>query len=713
MSRVVFRDCCLLALVFLVVSTACTGRDSGSISSGGASAGSVGVTAGVAGTMGVAGSMNMGATTTNGSSAGGAETGGAVTGTMVTGTTVTGGAVTGGTVTGTTVTGTTVTGGALTGTTVTGTTVTGTTTAGGTGGSGTGPDTGQPADFTLKDLVTHTIAPSRFVDLGSGHYFVEFPKAAFGTVDITVTATSSRTVTLRFGEMKNGDAVVTNPGLDIQYASESLNVSAGTNTYRITQHPTVWAGGQPDKLFPTLSFRYVEILDFPGTLTEADISQIAVTYPFDDDASSFTSSDSTLNEVWELSKYTMKNCSWLGIYVDGTRERAPYEADAHVQQLGHYCQDTQAYAIARNTFRYFLDHPTWPAEWKFHSIFAAYAEYMWTGDTSFLSENWDRLRGKTLENHARSDGLVGPPGGGGAIAENSEIVDWPTPNRDSYDFGEYNAATNALYYKALVQMSTLASVLGNSSEATSYADKAAQVYESYQSVYYDSGRGAYRDSENSNHYAIHSSAFALAAGLVPEDRIAAVVSYVESLGMRTGVYGAQYLLEGIYNADEEDYALSLLAATGSRSWYDMIAKGSTVAMEAWPGYTSGNQGTWNHAWGAAPANLIPRCLMGIEPIGAAFSEIQIKPQIGALTSASVTVPTVKGSVSVSVTKGMAAYTITVTIPSGATGKVYVKDYNSLGTAVLVDGESQNGTAEGNYIVFDDVPSGTHTFEKAM
>ena len=72
----------------------------------------------------------------------------------------------------------------------------------------------------------------------------------------------------------------------------------------------------------------------------------------------------------------------------------------------------------------------------------------------------------------------------------------------------------------------------------------------------------------------------------------------------------------------------------------------------------------------------------------------------------------KGSVSVSVAKA-AAYTITVTIPCNATAKVYVRDYNSRGTTVLVDGQSQNGTAEGKYVVFDNVPSGTHTFEKAL
>ena len=571
----------------------------------------------------------------------------------------------------------------------------------------------EAVDFTLKDVITHTIAPNRFVDLGSGHYFIEFPKAAIGTIDITITATSSQSVTLKFGEKKIGNVVNTNPGYDIVYSSEPLSVSPGTKTYRITQHPETWPDPQPDQLFPTISFRYVEVSNCPGTLTASDINQISVTYPFDDNASSFTSNNSTLNAVWELCKYTMKDCSWLGIYVDGTRERAPYEADAYIQQLGHYCQDTQAYAIARNTMSFFMTDPTWPAEWKFCSIFMAWAEYMWTGDDSFLSSNYSTLKTKTLESYARSDGLINPPGPGGGTDSNSDIVDWPPPNRDSYDFKDYATAPNALYYHALVLMAKIATVLGQTSDATSYMNKASQVYSSFQSVFYSGSNGHYKDGDGSNHYSLHASAYPLAVDLVPSDNLSSVVNYIKSRGMVTGVYGAQWLLEGLYKADEEDYALSLLTSTGNRSWYNMISWGSTVTTETWhPDYTAYNQCTWNHAWGAAPANLIPRCLMGIDPITAGFGKIQIKPQIGTLTSASVTIPTVKGSVSVSVTKGT-TYKITATIPSGATAKVYVKDYDSLGTSVTVDGVIQNGTAEGRYVVFDNVSSGTHTFEKPM
>jgi alpha-L-rhamnosidase len=570
------------------------------------------------------------------------------------------------------------------------------------GGGGATPDGGA----VLKNVVTRTVVPNRLVNLGSGHYFIEFPAAAFGTVDITITAASPASVTLKFGEKKSGDAVNTTPGGDLTYKLETLAVTAGTNTYRITQHPTLGLLARPDKLFATIPFRYVEVSGCPGTLVAANINQIAVNYPFDDNASAFTSSSSALNAVWSLCKYSTKACSWLGIYVDGNRERATYEADTYIQMLSHYCQDTQAYGIARASLTYLLAHPSWPAEWAFNFIYAAWADYMWTGDASFLAANYAALKTKTLEKYARSDGLINPPGTG--LAQDTPVVDWPYQYRDGYDLGTYPSSVNAQYYQALVLVSKIASVLGNTSDATTYSNKAKAVYDSFQTAYYNSATGTYTDSIGSTHYALHASAYPLACDIVPSDKMASVASYAKARGMVFGVYGAQYVVEGLYKADEEDYALSLLASTGASSWYNMISNGSTMTTEAFdPTY-----GDWSHAWGAAPANLIPRCLMGIEPIEAGFSKIQIKPQIGTLSNASVTMPTIRGPISVSATKG-STYKIAVTVPSGATAKVYVKNYGSLGTTVTVDGANTNGALEGNYVVFDNVSSGSHVFEKAM
>lgn len=113
--------------------------------------------------------------------------------------------------------------------------------------------------------------------------------------------------------------------------------------------------------------------------------------------------------------------------------------------------------------------------------------------------------------------------------------------------------------------------------------------------------------------------------------------------MACSVYGAQYLLEGLYNAGEADYAKSLLTATHDRSWWNMIKSGSTITMEAWDMKYKPNS-DWNHAWGAVPANIIPRFLWGIRPTKPGFAEVRIQPQLGDLTSSEIKYPTIRGPI---------------------------------------------------------------------
>ncbi len=81
------------------------------------------------------------------------------------------------------------------------------------------------------------------------------------------------------------------------------------------------------------------------------------------------------------------------------------------------------------------------------------------------------------------------------------------------------------------------------------------------------------------------------------------------------------------DAGETDYAYSLLTATNDRSWWNMIRSGSTITMEAWDMKYKPNS-DWNHAWGAAPANIIPGYMWGIAPAEPGFAKAVIRPQLG-------------------------------------------------------------------------------------
>ena len=81
---------------------------------------------------------------------------------------------------------------------------------------------------------------------------------------------------------------------------------------------------------PTAPFRFCQIDGYSKAITINDAARINVSYPFDDNASYFKSSNSLLNSIWHLCKYSIKATSALGVYIDGDRERIPYEADAMI-----------------------------------------------------------------------------------------------------------------------------------------------------------------------------------------------------------------------------------------------------------------------------------------------------------------------------------------------------------------------------------------------
>ena len=102
-------------------------------------------------------------------------------------------------------------------------------------------------------------------------------------------------------------------------------------------------------------------------------------------------------------------------------------------------------------------------------------------------------------------------------------------------------------------------------------------------------------------------------------------------------------MDGLYNAGEADYGLELMTATHDRSWWNMIAIGSTMTLEAWDMKYKPNS-DWNHAWGAVPGNIVARKMWGIVPKTPGAGLLQIKPQLSTLTETAITVPFITGKV---------------------------------------------------------------------
>lgn len=567
----------------------------------------------------------------------------------------------------------------------------------------TGPDLKTPGaklrhphDFSNRyPLETAEVTPVRIVEKGRGHFFVDFGRAAFATLKLTVTTENSdQKLKIGLGEvLADSETIDRAPGGSRRFREMTLPLKTGTHTYTVETTPDERNTGKAAVLVPpamdeVMPFRYAELVGVPGELRTADLRQVTLQSRWNENASSFNSSSQVLNDVWELCKYSIKATSFLGVYVDGDRERIPYEGDAYINQLCHYGVDRQ-YSMARYTFRYLMENPTWPADWQMHMPLMAWADHMWTGRTDLIAAYYDDLGAKTLLALAREDGLIVEdeekmtPEFKESIRLDRDVrilVDWPPASftddnrygeRDGYDMRPVNTVANAFHYRTLVLMKQFAVALGKEDEAAEWSQRAARVKESFQRVFFDPETGRYVDGEGSSHSALHANMFPLAFDLVPPEHVPGVLDFIESRGMACSVYGAQYLLDALYKAGRDDYALELLTATHDRSWAHMLyTVGSTITTEAWDNKYKENQ-DWNHAWGAVPANAIPRLLMGIEPLEPGFSRMRIRPQTGTLAHAGITTPTIRGAVELEVVHDNGPWKGKVSVPANTTAEFHV------------------------------------------
>ncbi len=583
-------------------------------------------------------------------------------------------------------------------------------------------------------LQKQDVYPVSIKSLSGSHSFIDFGKAAFGRIRLTLQGkTESDTVLVHLGEAQKDGKINRTPGGTIRYSVYKLALKKGWNTYEIAINPDKRNTGpqailMPEYIGEVTPFRYCEIENYSEQLGKNQVVQETVFYPFDETDSYFASSDTVLNQVWDLCKYSIKATSFCGTYVDGDRERIPYEADAYINQLGHYGV-AREYSMARYSEEYLINRPTWPTEWILQSVLMAWNDYLYTGNKESLQHFYTDLKAKALLPLADESGLISTKTGkvSPEVLESihfkgtlKDIVDWPQTGilglgknepgeTDGFVFKDVNTVVNAYHYQAVSHLAQIAKVLNESADEKQFASRAMNMKAVFNEKLLDKKRGVYFDGIRTDHASLHANMFPLTFGLVPEKSVGKVSSFVQSRGMACSVYGSQFLMDAVYDGNNADYGLELLSSTSERSWYNMIRVGSTISLEAWDNKYKPNQ-DWNHAWGAAPANIIPRKLMGIEPLEPGIRKIRIKPQPASLEYAEIKCPTIRGDVVMSFkNKPQQSFSMNLTIPANSTADIYLPFWTK-SQKVMMNGNAVKYRQEGNFAVIEGVGSGNNRFE---
>ncbi len=510
------------------------------------------------------------------------------------------------------------------------------------------------AEPDIPNLIHYRVHPERIIKRGDGHFFFDFGREVVASLRLNTPASPGRDIEIRLGEECSGPD-------EVRFQMRTQNC-----------YQEIWKlGGEPAVLehFGLRAFRYGEVIGWPGELGTESISATVVHYPFDDDASVFSSSDDVLNDVWNLCKYSIKATN-MDLYQDcPSRERQAYEGDAYVCMLSHYALDSDT-RLARHTAEYLLNHLTWPAEWIMLMVPIFWADYMQTGDLSLIEKYYERLRDDCSFHHNLTDGLRSDFG-------KRILVDWPESQLDGYEFGPVNTVANSYMYKDVVLLARMAEVLGRADEAKELAGIASQIKDAFNAKLFNAQTGLYVDHEGSNHSSFHANLFPLAFGLVPPERVHACLGFLKYKGMVCSVYASQFFLDALYDYGEAEYALGLLTAKGGNSWGHMIYDlHATITTESWDPEQKDNM-SWAHPWATAPANIIARRLFGIRPVEPGWKKFEIKPQPASLSWAKIKVPTPKGTIEAGVERDSdGGFILRFSSPEGCRAIVDGREYCS-------------------------------------
>lgn len=536
---------------------------------------------------------------------------------------------------------------------------------------------------------------------------LDFGRSWAGGAIIDAVAAAGDRIELRFGE------VLHDPGPDGPRVRYEL--TAG-NVYRDTW--TLADGAQELSTWGLRVFRYLEIRFLDGAPELSSIRAAGLVYSFADDAAGFSSSDPLLDQVWQLSKHTIKALN-LNLYVDSwTRERLPYEADAYLQQRAHLSVDHDP-ALARHSVDFTIARRTWPTEWPLFALLAVHDLWWTTGNTDQIREQYDRLPellptrwldpDSGLIKKSDSDGSTGDRDRGGF---DRDLVDWPPSERDGYRFDEVNTVINALSFRCFGAAAELSRTVGDDTAADHYAAIADRLGAAINRQLFDPVRGAYADGLDSagqriDHHAIHAGAYALWCGLVPDRNLDQVIDDLAGRGMACSVFGAPFLLEGLFAHGAADVALPLITAPGKRSWRHMLDVGAGAAMEAWDVEFKPNL-THSHPWGASPAFLLPHGLLGLRPLEPGYRTFAIRPQLSGLTDVSARLPVPDGAIEITGRQTPEGQEYTVTVPPSCHGRFGLPAATAGATMVEIDGRAVDGSRIGRWLEFDrELAAGDH------
>ncbi|WP_422083596.1 family 78 glycoside hydrolase catalytic domain [Ulvibacterium sp.] len=581
-----------------------------------------------------------------------------------------------------------------------------------------------------------------------GIYVFNLGQNFAGHARLKVHGDKNDTIVLRYGERLHPDGSL---------MTENLRFARATDTY-------ILKGGGMEEWEPKFTyhgFQYVEVTGLKNKPDKNTITGIAFgsSIPM---VSSFTSSDETLNRMFENVIWTQRS-NFMEVPTDSPQrdERLGWLGDVQIfsksalynATLGAFnakwladVRDAQYDFGPYSTFapRPYPELVWYSPGWMEAGIMVPYNTYKFYNDTKIVKDHYESMT-RFMDYH---------------IEKSSEHKFYPenswTEVNPKGGFGDWLSMTDknlahdimaSMYYQyALKIMAEMSAAIGKKEKADYYRS----TYETSVSAFIDhylDGNGKFRIDETAygdgagyfegeKGFTGHTqSAYATAIyfDILPKDlkekaggHLIKLLEENDNLPS-SGILGIRQLLPALSAIGRSDLAYQIVLKKDYPSWGFQVKHGATTIWERWNSYTPENgfngemnakMNSFNHYAFGAFSQFLFSDMAGIDTEDSGFKHIIIKPELGnrPLSNVHAEYGSINGKILSSWSVVESAFTLEVEIPVNTRAQVYVP---SIVDGTVLEGggaikfeEIQFVRQEGAYKIYE-IGSGSYRFESRI
>jgi hypothetical protein len=356
----------------------------------------------------------------------------------------------------------------------------------------------------------------------------------------------------------------------------------------------------------------------------------------------FTCNDEDYNILWHKAARTAYLCMREHFYDCPDRERVGFWGDG-TPELNQcfYLFDTRSHALCKSLVRRPLEPKFYPGQhMEFLGEYGLWFYYMHTGDLESIREVYPATKTFLLETYQFGD--------------RKTWYDWGNDSKDT------SVIETCFAYIDLGTLRKMALLTGHEADIAGIDAKRKEIQDSFNTRFWKDG---FYQSTDVNAPDDRANAMAVNAGLAEPSKWEAIYTNVLSKTTNSSCFFDRWVFEALCTMGKQDKALLRM----STRYRTMIDASFTTLWEHydrwWASWLNAfdDASSLNHGWNP-PALVLSQDIAGVRPVEPGWTKFQVLPKEAFLTSLKVTVPSIKGHVTVEIGKTATEYALNVTAP---------------------------------------------------